>query len=245
MRSTRRATTDVGTFFGNTNPATTVNGFQTTCASCNIVGAPAVLPDATIFALTSAASATFSAQILAQTTTLAKGSTEQLTVLGTYSDGTFQDLTSKVTWLSSNPSAATISSSGLVSAVGAGMTTTISATLAGTTIPEHNDNGSSRDGLAVQCGSGRNAYGTVTDNLGQINCTNIAGQGTTGTCNTTYPSGNASDTDAGRESRMCLRRGVQRLAMRRARAPRQPARSRWTSRKRLRQRSIMAREISR
>src|SRR5208282_2139452 len=74
------ATTDVGTFFGNSNPATTVNGFQTTCASCNTVGAPAPLPDATVFALTSAASATFSAQILAQTT-LAVGSSEQLSVL--------------------------------------------------------------------------------------------------------------------------------------------------------------------
>ena len=183
------ATTDVGTFFGNTNPATTVNGFQTTCASCNIVGAPAALPDATIFALTSAASATFSAQILAQTTTLAKGSTEQLTVLGTYSDGTFQDLTSKVTWLSSNPGAATISSSGLVSAVGAGMTTTISATLAGTTIPSITITVPAVTGLAFNVVLEGTAYGTVTDNLGQINCTNIAGQGTTGTCNTTYPSG--------------------------------------------------------
>src|SRR5580658_3175980 len=127
------ANTDAAGFFGNTNPATTVNGFQTTCTSCTTPGAE--LPDATIFALTSAASATFSAQILANTTTLAKGSTEQLNVLATYSDGTFQDLTSKVTWASSNPAAATVSSSGLVSAVGAGMTTTISATLAGTTIP--------------------------------------------------------------------------------------------------------------
>ena len=181
------ATTAEANFFGNTSPATTVNGFQTTCTSCATAGA--VLPDAAIFALTSAASATFSAQILANTTTLAKGSTEQLTVLGTYSDGTFQDLTSKVAWISSNPSAATVSSSGLVSAVGAGMTTTISATLAGTTIPNITITVPAVTGLPFNVVLEGTAYGTVTDNLGQINCTNIAGQGTTGTCNTTYPTG--------------------------------------------------------
>ena len=183
------ATTTSATFFGNTSPATTVNGFQTTCTSCNVVGAPAVFPDATVFALTSAASATFTAQISVTTTTLAVGSTEQLNVLGTYSDGTFQDLTSKVTWNSSNPSAATISSGGLVSAVGAGMTTTISATLAGTTIPSITITVPAVTGLPFNVVLEGTAYGTVTDNLGQINCTNIAGQGTTGTCNTTYPTG--------------------------------------------------------
>jgi hypothetical protein len=181
------STTIAMNFFGNTSPATTVNGFQTTCTSCATPGA--ALPDATIFALTSAASATVSAQILANTTTLAKGSTEQLNVLATYSDGTFQDLTSKVTWSSSNPSAATISSSGLVSAVGAGMTTTISATLAGTTIPSITITVPAVTGLPFNVVLEGTAYGTVTDNLGQINCTNTAGQGTTGTCNTTYPSG--------------------------------------------------------
>src|SRR5208282_3997615 len=33
------ATTDAAGFFGNTNPVTTVNGFQTTCASCGTPGA--------------------------------------------------------------------------------------------------------------------------------------------------------------------------------------------------------------
>src|SRR5271156_6646747 len=182
------ATTDVGTFFGNSNPATTVNGFQTTCASCNTVGAPAPLPDATVFALTSAASATFSAQILAQTT-LAVGSSEQLSVLATYSDGTFQDLTARVTWLSSNPAAATISSSGLVSAVGAGMTTTISATLAGTTIPSITITVPAVTGFTFQLVLEGTAFGTVVDDQGIINCTNTGGQGATGTCTTTYASG--------------------------------------------------------
>src|SRR5580658_2901497 len=181
------ANTDAAGFFGNTNPATTVNGFQTTCTSCTTPGAE--LPDATIFALTSAASATFSAQILANTTTLAKGSTEQLNVLATYSDGTFQDLTTRVTWASSNPAAATVSSAGLVSAVGAGMTTTISATLAGTTIPSITITVPTVTGFTFNLVLEGTAFGTVTDQLGQINCTNNTGQGATGTCNTTYPSG--------------------------------------------------------
>ena len=181
------ADTDAAGFFGNTSPATTVNGFQTTCSSCITAGA--VLPDSTIFALTSAASATFAAKILANATTLTVGSTEQLNVLATYSDGTFQDLTSKVTWLSSNPSAATISSTGLVSAVGAGMTTTISATLAGTTIPSLTITVPAATGFTFQLVLEGTAFGTVIDNLNQISCTNNGGQGATGTCSTTYPSG--------------------------------------------------------
>jgi uncharacterized repeat protein (TIGR01451 family) len=181
------ADTDAAGFFGNTSPATTVNGFQTTCASCITAGA--VLPDATVFALTSAASATFTAQILAKTTTLAVGSTEQLNVLATFNDGTFQDLTTKVTWLSSNPSAATVSSTGLVSALGAGMTTTISATLAGTTIPSVTITVPAVTGLQFNLVLEGTAFGTVIDNLNQISCTNSGGQGATGTCATTYPSG--------------------------------------------------------
>jgi hypothetical protein len=181
------ATTDAAGFFGNTSPATTVNGFQTTCTSCTTPGAK--LPDSTIFALTSAASATFTAKILANATTLTVGSTEQLDVLATYSDGTFQDLTSKVTWLSSNPSAATVSSTGLVSAVGAGMTTTISATLAGTTIPSLTITVPATTGFTFQLVLEGTAFGTVIDNLNQISCTNNGGQGATGTCSTTYPSG--------------------------------------------------------
>jgi hypothetical protein len=184
------ANTDAAGFFGNTNPATTVNGFQTTCTSCATPGAE--LPDATIFALTSAASATFSAQILAPTTTVAVGSTEQLNVLATYNDGTFQDLTSKVTWASSNPAAATVSSSGLVSAVGAGMTTTISATLAGTTIPSVTITVGSATGDTFEMELVGTAFGTVVDGSTphQINCTNANGQGGVGSsCDTTYANG--------------------------------------------------------
>ncbi|HEX2776807.1 MAG TPA: Ig-like domain-containing protein, partial [Candidatus Acidoferrales bacterium] len=108
-------TTTSASYFGNTSPATTVNGFQATCTSCGGTNAPQ--PDAVIFALTSAASASFKANIVATTQSLLVGNTEQLTVLGTFSDGTFQDLTSSATWTSSNTGVATISSSGLVTAV--------------------------------------------------------------------------------------------------------------------------------
>jgi len=60
-------------------------------------------------------------------TSLAIGATRQLTATGTYSDSTTKDLTSVVTWSSSSDSVATISPSGMASAVAAG-TTTISAT---------------------------------------------------------------------------------------------------------------------
>lgn len=63
---------------------------------------------------------------------IANGTTQQFTATGTYSDGSTQDLTSSVTWASSNNAVATISnalvSKGLASGVGAG-STTISATL--------------------------------------------------------------------------------------------------------------------
>ena len=60
------------------------------------------------------------------------GASQQFTATGTYSDSSTQNLTSQVTWVSSNTAAATISSGGLATAVAPG-TTTISAALAGVT----------------------------------------------------------------------------------------------------------------
>jgi len=48
------------------------------------------------------------------------GGSEQLTVKGTFSDGSTQDLTSVVTWSSGNTAAAAVSNSGLVTAIGVG-----------------------------------------------------------------------------------------------------------------------------
>ncbi len=61
---------------------------------------------------------------------IAKGTTQQLIATGTFSDNTTQDLSTQATWNSSNTSAATISSSGLATAVGAG-STLVSATMGG------------------------------------------------------------------------------------------------------------------
>ena len=59
---------------------------------------------------------------------IAKGLTEQFTATGTYSDNSTGNISSQVTWVSLNMSAATINSGGLATAVGVG-SSTISAIL--------------------------------------------------------------------------------------------------------------------
>ena len=54
---------------------------------------------------------------------IAKGSTQQFTATGTYSDGSTQNLTNSVSWTSSNTSVGTISNTGLASGVGPGSST--------------------------------------------------------------------------------------------------------------------------
>jgi uncharacterized repeat protein (TIGR01451 family) len=117
-------------YFGSTSPATTVNGFQTTCTSCTSPAAPQ--PDAVIFALTSATSASLESILVSSkgTGTLAIGNTLQFSALGTFSDGTFEDLTNSATWTSSDTAVATVNSTGLVTAVGTG-TSTIAAAESG------------------------------------------------------------------------------------------------------------------
>ena len=63
---------------------------------------------------------------------IAKGTTQQFTATGTYSDNSTQDLTTQVTWASSTTSVATISSGGLATGAGLG-TTTVSAAQGGIT----------------------------------------------------------------------------------------------------------------
>jgi hypothetical protein len=174
-------------YFGNTSPATTVNGFQTTCTSCTSPTAPQ--PDAVIFALTSATSASLESILVSNkgTGTLAIGNTLQFSALGAFNDGTFQDLTNSATWTSSNTAVATVNSSGLVTAVGNG-TSTIAAAENGQSNSQIVSVGGST-GFAVQLVLEGVAFGTVTDNAGKINCTNNTGQGATGTCSATYASG--------------------------------------------------------
>ena len=65
-------------------------------------------------------------------TSIAQGGTQQYTATGTYSDGSTQNLTSSVSWYSSSTSVATITSAGLASGTGGGMTQ-ISASYSGKT----------------------------------------------------------------------------------------------------------------
>jgi outer membrane protein assembly factor BamB len=60
--------------------------------------------------------------------TVTVGKTKQLTATGSYSDGSTQDLTAQVTWQSSDPAKATVSSTGLVAGQNYG-STTVTATL--------------------------------------------------------------------------------------------------------------------
>lgn len=62
--------------------------------------------------------------------TVANGQTRQMTATGTYSDTSTQDLTTQVTWSSSDTSKATVSNTGLVTAVSYG-SATITATSGG------------------------------------------------------------------------------------------------------------------
>ena len=54
---------------------------------------------------------------------IAKGTTQQFTATGTYSDGSTQNLTSTASWSSSNTAVATVNSTGLTSGVGTGAST--------------------------------------------------------------------------------------------------------------------------
>ncbi|HLJ85961.1 MAG TPA: Ig-like domain-containing protein [Candidatus Angelobacter sp.] len=61
------------------------------------------------------------------------GTSQALTAIGHFSDGTLQDISSAVTWASSNINAVTVTAAGLISAVIGSANATISATLNGIT----------------------------------------------------------------------------------------------------------------
>ncbi len=64
--------------------------------------------------------------------TIAKGTAQQFTATGTFSDGSTEDLTSQVSWTSSNGNVLTINSAGLATGVGSG-SAQVSATYGGQT----------------------------------------------------------------------------------------------------------------
>jgi plastocyanin len=65
---------------------------------------------------------------------IAKGTTQQFTATGTFTDNSTQSLTNSATWASATPTVATISATGLASGLAVG-TTAITATLNGVTSP--------------------------------------------------------------------------------------------------------------
>jgi hypothetical protein len=81
--------------------------------------------------------------------TVSAGKTQQFAAIGSYSDGTTQDITTAATWSSSVPAVATIDKNGLATAVAAG-TAAIMATSAGiqgsTTITVSASDGTTADG---------------------------------------------------------------------------------------------------
>jgi hypothetical protein len=64
-----------------------------------------------------------SIQITATHASVAKGTSTQLSATAVYADNSHADVTADMTWTSSAPSVATVSSSGKVSAIGAGTAT--------------------------------------------------------------------------------------------------------------------------
>ena len=57
-----------GGFFANTNPTTTVNGFQTTCSSCNLQSPLFPVDDAVVFSIGTGSNATLQSIAVAPTT---------------------------------------------------------------------------------------------------------------------------------------------------------------------------------
>jgi hypothetical protein len=70
--------------------------------------------------LTVTAATLVSIAVTAPSLSIAKGTSAQFTATGTYSDGSTQNITSSVTWSSQTTSVATVTSGGMVTAVGTG-----------------------------------------------------------------------------------------------------------------------------
>uniref|UniRef100_UPI00188B1EBC Ig-like domain-containing protein n=1 Tax=Vibrio anguillarum TaxID=55601 RepID=UPI00188B1EBC len=62
-------------------------------------------------------------QVTPSQVNVAKGQTEQLTAIATYSDTTSSDISSSVTWTPADTNTATVTSTGLITGVEVGSTT--------------------------------------------------------------------------------------------------------------------------
>jgi uncharacterized protein YjdB len=123
--STQNLTTSV-TWSSSSVPAATISnaagsqGLATAVATGTtlITAASGIISGSTTLTVTPAALESIA--VTPANPTLATGATQQFTATGTYSDGSTQNLTSSVTWSTDAPSVATISSSGLATAVMSG-----------------------------------------------------------------------------------------------------------------------------
>jgi len=96
--------------------------------SANIVASEGDVVGTTTVTVTAAALRTITISPVDPIIRLSGGSTQQFTAIGTYSDASSADLSSSVTWASSNTNVVSISSTGLATASSLKGTTTISAT---------------------------------------------------------------------------------------------------------------------
>lgn len=111
---------------------TSLNTGVATITASGLAKAVAV-GSATIQATSAATNSSVTLQVTAATLTsiavtsaiasIAKGTTDQFTATGTFTDGTTQNLTASVTWTALNTGVATIGPGGLATGVGAGSTT--------------------------------------------------------------------------------------------------------------------------
>jgi hypothetical protein len=181
-----------GGFFANTNPTTTVNGFQTTCASCNSPSLPFPVDDVVVFSIGTGSNATLQSIAVTPTTaSIAVGQTQQFSAVGNFNDGTEKDITSLVTWTTVPTGFATMSttSPGLATGTAAGTTAVTPALGNATVLNTGMLTVTAGTAITLQVKTAGAAFGTVTDNLGQINCTQAGGTNPSGNCTAQYPSG--------------------------------------------------------
>jgi len=126
----------------DTTTVATINNVVNTQGLATSVGTGSAVITASSGSISGSTSLTVTAAVLvsiAVTPTnpsVALGTTQQFTATGTFTDGSTQDLTSRVTWASETASTATVNKTGLVTSTGTG-TTTISAssgTVTGSTV---------------------------------------------------------------------------------------------------------------
>ena len=129
--------------------------------------------------------------------TIQPSKTQQFTATGTFGDNSTKDLSSSVTWSSSNANAATINSSGLATAgTSTGVSTTITAKsgnqTASTTLTVSNQ---SSNGLTITCATGcisGQGTGTFTDLLSSGSVTFTATDTNNNAVSPTWSSSNPS-----------------------------------------------------